>query len=185
MCGRYGITARPSAGARGRLVASTQSLNSLAAGQADIVAAVDADAEAPHRTRRFGASEGVLQPQQSDVLVCHRICRGHRDIRIRRHWTTRDLHRGPGENRPRRQRHSRSASNGVVRHKNNDCAHHRNQQAIEIQSRGAGFTKKCEEPAADHRTNDPQYQIQNKSFALLVHDFARDEASDKTQDEPA
>jgi hypothetical protein len=42
----------------------------------------------------------------------------------------------------------------------------------------------AEQPAADYGANDAQHDIQNYSFAGLVHQLAAYEPSDQTQHDP-
>jgi hypothetical protein len=79
---------------------------------------------------------------------------------------------------------SLNAFDRMPRDQDNDRSNYRDQQAVQIQTGHAGMPKRIEQPSAYHGADDSQYEVEHQSFAALVYNFASDESSQKSQDDP-
>jgi hypothetical protein len=73
----------------------------------------------------------------------------------------------------------------VVDDEYDDCSDDRYKHAVDVQAGYGRRAEEAEQEATHYRPDDPEDNIENQPFAALVDDFARDEAGDEAQDQPA
>jgi ribonuclease HII len=77
-----------------------------------------------------------------------------------------------------------SAPHRVEQDQQDDSAYHCHEQTVHVQACDARFAKVMEQPAADHRADDPEQNIDDHSVATVVHQVTRDESSQETENDP-
>src|ERR1700722_18597572 len=74
---------------------------------------------------------------------------------------------------------------GVINHENDDGSHDSNKHAVDVNAADTLSTKHRKQIAPYNSANNTQDDIEDDTFALLVDDFAGDEACNKTENNPA
>jgi hypothetical protein len=78
-----------------------------------------------------------------------------------------------------------SAFDRVPYNKHEHCANHSDEQAIQIQAGHTAVTECVEQPTTDDRADDSQDDVEENAFAAIVDNFASDETSQESEDDPS
>jgi hypothetical protein len=73
----------------------------------------------------------------------------------------------------------------VVDHQNDDCAEHRHDKAVDIETGDWRGSESREQKAADDGAHDSENDVEYDALASFIHNFAGNEASDKSKDDPS
>jgi hypothetical protein len=73
----------------------------------------------------------------------------------------------------------------MVSDQDQNCASHRHNQTVQINAADAPHPEEAENQAAQDGTHDAEQDIEHETLSAPIYDFAGDEASDQSQDDPS
>src|ERR1700730_1898229 len=72
----------------------------------------------------------------------------------------------------------------MVNYEHHDGADHCNKHTVKVEPIHSFRAEKREEPPPHDRSHNPKHDIEDESFASIVHNFAGDKPCYQTQDDP-